>query len=67
MAPRGGGAETLVDGECLLQVCGGLAGVAFLEVSVADSFQGACFLGGRFDVAGDGQRLDVTLAGLAGR
>ena len=42
------------------------AGVAFLEVAVADSFQGACFLGGRFDVASDGQCLSVLVAGLAG-
>ena len=65
-APRGGGAETLVDGECLLQVRGGLAGVACLEVGVADAFQGACFLWGCADAAGDGQRLGVLVVSLAG-
>ena len=60
------GTDALVDRECLLQVCGGLAGVAFLEVAVADSFQGACFLWGGADVAGDGQRLGVPVVGLAG-
>ena len=33
-----GGADALVDGEGLLQVRGGLGGVAFLEVAVAESF-----------------------------
>ena len=65
-APGGGGADALVDRECLPQVRGGLAGVAVLEVAVADSFQGACFLWGRADVAGDGQRPGVLVAGLAG-
>src|SRR5215831_13353123 len=61
-----GGADAVVDRKCLLQVPGGLAGVAFLEVAVADSFQGACFLGGCADVAGDGQRSGVLFAGLPG-
>src|SRR5215472_16894411 len=60
------GAHALVDGECPLQVRGGLGGVAFSEVSVADSFQGACFFWGRADVAGDGQRPGVLAVGLAG-
>ena len=64
-SPRGGRADVLVDRECLLQVRGGLAGVAFLEVGVADSFQGACLLWGRADVAGDGQRPGVLVMGLA--
>jgi len=65
-APRGGGADALVDRECLLQVGGGLAGVAVLQVAVAESFQGACFFGGRAEVSGDGQGLGVVLAGLGG-
>ena len=65
-SPGGGRADALVDRECLLQVRGGLAGVAVLEVAVADSFQGACFLRGRADVAGDGQRPGVLVTGLAG-
>ena len=32
----------------------------------AESFQGACFLQRRAEVAGDGQRLGMVLAGLAG-
>jgi len=65
-APRGGGADALVDRQRLPQVRGGLAGVAVLQVALAESFQGVRFLGGRAEVAGDGQRLGVTLAGLAG-
>jgi hypothetical protein len=56
----------LVDRECLPQGCGSLAGVAFLQVAVADSLQGACLLWGRADVAGDGQRPGVLVAGLGG-
>jgi hypothetical protein len=47
-------------------VDGGLAAVTVLQVGVAESFQGAGFFCGRAEVAGDGQRLSVTLAGLAG-
>src|SRR5262249_9422127 len=65
-APRGRGGDALVDRECLLQVRGGLAGVAVLQVAVAESFQGACFLWGRAEVAGDGQGLGVARAGLWG-
>src|SRR5262249_21196554 len=54
-----GGADALVDRECLLQVGGALAGVAFLKVALADSFQGECFFQGHADVAGDGERLCV--------
>ena len=61
-----GASDALVDRECLPQVGGGFAGVAVLEVAVADSFQGACFLQGCADLAGDGQRLGVVVAGLAG-
>jgi hypothetical protein len=60
-----GGADALVDRECLPQGCDGLAGVAFFQVAVADSLQCACFLWGRADVAGDGQRLAVLVAGPA--
>ncbi len=65
-SPGGGGANALVDRECLQQVRGGLAGVAVLQVALAESFQGACFLQGRAEVAGDGQRLGVVPAGLRG-
>jgi hypothetical protein len=50
----------------LLQQRGGLAEVAVLQVGLAESFQGACFFEGRAEVAGDGQRLGVVAAGLAG-
>src|SRR5262249_11089963 len=60
------GADALVDRERLPQVCGSLAGVALPEVNVADSLQGTCLFWGRFDVAGDGQRPGVLVAGLAG-
>ena len=42
-----------------------MRGVAVAEVAVADAFQGACFLRGGAEVAGDGQRLGVAVAGLA--
>jgi len=65
--PGGGmGSDALVDGECLPQVHCGLAGVAVVEVAVADAVQGACFVQRRADVAGDGQRLAVVVAGVAG-
>jgi hypothetical protein len=63
-APGGRGADVLVDGECLLQVRGSLAGVTALQVASAKSFQGACFFRGRADVAGDGQRPGVLVVGL---
>jgi len=62
--PRGGGADALVDRQCLPQVRRGLAGIAVLQVGLAESFQGACFLRGRANVAGDGQRLGMVPAGL---
>jgi hypothetical protein len=65
-APGGGGSDALVDRKRVLQVRGGLAGVAVVQVAVAESFQGTCFFQGRAEVAGDGQRLSVALAGLAG-
>ena len=64
-AAGGGGADALVDRQCLLQAGGALAGMAVVEVAVADSFQGACFVREGAEVAGDGQRLGVVVAGLA--
>jgi hypothetical protein len=64
--PRGGGADALVDRECLPQLRGGLARVPVLHVAVVKSFQGTCFLWGCAEVAGDGQCLDVALTGPAG-
>ena len=58
------GSDALVDGECLLQVHRGLAGGAVVDVAAADAFQGARFIQRRADVAGDGQRLVVIVAGL---
>src|SRR6516162_7554578 len=55
-------ADALVDRECLPQVRGGLASVAVGEVTVADSFQGACFLWDRADLARDRERLGVLVA-----
>ena len=60
------GSDALVDGECLLQVHSGLARVAVVEAAAADAFQGARFVQRRADVAGDGQRLAVVVAGVAG-
>ena len=61
-----GAPDSLVDRECLLQVRSGLAEVAVLQVAVADSFQGAYFFWCRADLAGDGQRPGVLVAGPAG-
>jgi len=41
---RGGVADALVDPEGVLEVRGGLAGVAVSQVGLAESLQGACFL-----------------------
>ena len=65
-APRGGGSGALVDRECLPQVLSGFGEIAVVEVAVADSFEGAGLLCGGADVAGDGQRLGMLVAGLAG-
>jgi len=66
-APGGGmGSDALIDGECLLQVGGGLAAVPVVEVAAAGSFEGAGLFQRRANVAGDGQRLPVVVAGLAG-
>jgi len=60
-APRGGNPDALVDRQCLLQEHRGLAGVAVVEVTVADTFQSAGFLAGGSDVAGHSQRLGVLI------
>jgi hypothetical protein len=65
-APGGRGTDALVDHQCVPQMRGGLPGFAVLEVAVAESFQGAGFLGGRAEAAGYGECLGVMLAGLAG-
>jgi hypothetical protein len=52
----GGTAGALVDRQYLPQVRGGFAGVAVVQVAVAQSFQGGCFFRGRVQVAGDGER-----------
>ena len=65
-APGVRSSDALVDGECVLQVHRGLAGGAVVDVAAADAFQGARFIQRRADVAGDGQRLAVVVAGLAG-
>ena len=64
--PRGGGADALVDRVCLVQQPQAFVVAAVLEVGLAESFQGPCFLQGRADVTGDSQRLCVVRAGLRG-
>jgi hypothetical protein len=61
----GGGSDALVDRERLLQAGGGFAGIAVLEMAVADAFQSACFLDGHPDVASDDECLLVTLVPAA--
>src|SRR5580658_2829675 len=60
----GWGADALVDGECMPQVGGSLARVAVMEVAVADSVQGSCFLQGRADLTGESKRLVMVVVGL---
>ena len=61
-----GASDALVDRERMPQVRGGFGRVAVLEVALADSFQRTCFCKGDADLAGDGKRLGVPFAGLAG-
>jgi hypothetical protein len=65
-APGRRDTDALIDRQRLPQMGRRLAGVAILQVAVAESLQRACFLRRRAELAGDGQRLSVTLAGLAG-
>jgi hypothetical protein len=65
-APGSWDADALVYLESLPQVGGGFGGAAVREVALADPFQGARLLQGRADVAGDGERLGVVSAGVAG-
>ena len=64
-AAGGGGCDALVDGKGLSQVRGAFAGVAVVEVAAADAFQRPRFLRQNADLAGDGQRPGVVVAGLA--
>jgi hypothetical protein len=61
-----GASDALVDRERVPQVRGGFGRVAVPEVASADSFQRACFRKGDADLAGDGKRLGMPFAGLAG-
>src|SRR5215475_1070501 len=65
-APCGRRTDALVDRQRLPQVRDGLAGVSVPQAGLPEPFQGACFLRGQADVTGDGQRLVMTLASLAG-
>ena len=65
-APGGGGFDALVDGEGLAQERDALVVVAVLEMAAAGSFQSARFFWWCADLAGDGQRLAVMVAGLSG-
>ena len=60
------GADALVGRECLLQKVQAFVVVAILEAGPAESFQRACFLRGRAEVAGDGQCVDQFVIVLAG-
>ena len=61
------GADALADRQGLLPVRGGGTGVAVPEQAVAEAFQGTRFLQRRADLAGDGQRPEVVVAGLLAR
>src|SRR5262249_10256366 len=58
--------DPLVDREGLLEGVHGVAGVGVLQVAVADSLQGPCFLQGCADLAGERQRPAVVVAGMGG-
>jgi len=59
-------ADALVDREGLTQAVQALVVVAVLDVGAAKSLESARFLWGGADVAGDGQRPGVLVAGPAG-
>src|SRR5487761_18107 len=58
--------DASVDRKCLPQVGAAFLEVVIVQVTAADAFKGACFLKRRADIAGDGERLGVLVAGLAG-
>ena len=60
----GEGSDAPADGQCLPQDVSAFAGVAVLQVGAANSFQGACLLERRADLAGDRQCLAVVVAEL---
>ena len=60
------GSDALIDTKCLAQAVQALARVPILQVAVGDAFEGACFLKGDADVAGEDERLIVMVAGLVG-
>jgi hypothetical protein len=64
--PGSGRSEALADGECLPQAGGDPGGVAVLKVGPADAFQSSCLLEWPADITGDGERLGMMVAGLAG-
>jgi hypothetical protein len=64
-AAGAGRSDALIDRQCLPQAGGAIADVLVVEVAAADAFQGAGFVRGGAEVAGDGQRLGVVVTGLA--
>src|SRR5262249_61708118 len=62
----GGSADALVDDECLPQLRGGLAGVAVVQVGLAESFRGGGFLWGWANVGGGGRGLGGGFPGRRG-
>ena len=59
------GADALVQGQRLPQVCGTFAGVGAAELPAADSFQGPGFLQRGTYLPGNGQRLSVVVVSMA--
>jgi hypothetical protein len=64
-APGIGRPDVLIDLQSVPEVRGGF-GRVLVEKAAADSFQRACFLKRRANLAGDGERLTVVAAGYLG-
>ena len=60
-APRGRGADALVDRQCPLQVHGRWARVGVVQVGLAEPSQSACFLRGRAELAARTYPVDPSL------
>lgn len=58
-------ADALVDREGLLNVCGTLATISFLDVASSDCLKCLCFLDWCLDAAGDAECLREVAAGFA--
>ena len=59
-----GGAEALIEGECLVQAGEALAGLSLVQVAVSEAFLGAGFVQGCVQGSGDVQGVLMVGTGL---